>query len=1305
MAEIDNLKIQQELNKLFVDRRAMLQAQTREMQSQLQLSLQLKAVVDGAKAGELVERLNEAQKALEGLAEKAQTANDTAGQALNGISKGAEKSAQSMTKLQAQTKLLAAKYPSLKSVGVAAISGLSQGFTNLLSLGKGLAGAVEGVTSGIFNIGKAIVSIPLNIFKNLVETAANFSGDSSLAEAFEHLRKEFGSFKEDISKNVITGFHEIQKGFTGTGLSAWRVLGPLANQLKYLTEIAEGAGAQMHQFGKEIAENAGLIAGLDKGLGVGKDNLKAYMDLATVKGQSLNKTMLETANYSLQMGEAFGMSQKVLAKDITMMAKDVKNFGSLTQKEMSVAAVFTRKLGLEVKNLLGLIDKFDTFEDAANSAAQLSQAFGGSVDAFKLMQEQDPAKRLDMLRQAMSAAGKSTENMSRQELKLLEQTTGLDAASAKLAFSTKNQGLTYDQVRKQSEKAEKKQLTQAEAMAKLADSIERFIGSGMQLKGSFWDMFVHGFELGIKWSKPFIELMMNLRRALIDTMNAGRQVGQTFVEAFPGVTTLFKSLSKMFEPKRWSSLMGGIVAGFKDFFKNLDVGRLMDKLRESFFNYFDANSAEAKSFLDGSKKFLAALAKILATGVKYVVEQVTKGLKSLTKFIKDPVSYMKELEAGASAQANEWAGIFKPLVELVKDKKLWNDLADTVVKMLEMMWDKVVAFIKGPTFQKLAGKVMPLLLGIVLGPAVTRTALSLSLETFVKGVTGQLGTAAKDVAKGAEKAGKSAGIDPSKGGLFSSILGNPYVAVGAAVAVLATAGVGMRNGLDKFGNRLQKDVSAIGDKTEKTVGAASAGIIQMLSFGSISDEAAYEMGKNISKLANTLFEKLSEVFGKDVVKEIKAQLMMQMSVLLDLGDLFKSIFKGDVGGIIKSVGTLLWDILRLAVNQALNLFVKLPTKILSWLADVFVDAAEGLDSLFTSGGGAEEMLQKVVEGVEKFFTEHDFPDVGGAILKLLEVVFLKLVPAMQKLSSSLMSALGRLMWKGIRYVFGEVFGLNSILDTVENFFSGLTNFVLDKIKFFLDKMKGFREALLPKEVNEKIDKFVASISQKIAPKPKPTATAAATAAAASNAELSDAQKAAQKAAEEEAKKTEGLDGKLQAAKMTLETTKELTAALKKFDVQKSVDEISMSLSKIDFSKLDTKMVSGFEALSKSINDFITGLESAVTVSEKKVTSVLTVTRDIIKSVQDLNNVLASGDATKIKLTESLKKFADNSGLGKSGSYKIENKGITMHVHFEVKLNAADMEEALVLRHDSLIKDGIKGTLTEEENTKLTPYLR
>jgi predicted HAD superfamily Cof-like phosphohydrolase len=124
MADIDNVKIANDLNKLLVDRRAILQAQTREMQSQLQLALQFKAVFDGMKADELVDRLNEAKKAFDEIAENAKNSGNIAEQAMQSMSSKTNSVTQGTSKLNVQLKLLTAKYPSLKSVGAAALSGL-----------------------------------------------------------------------------------------------------------------------------------------------------------------------------------------------------------------------------------------------------------------------------------------------------------------------------------------------------------------------------------------------------------------------------------------------------------------------------------------------------------------------------------------------------------------------------------------------------------------------------------------------------------------------------------------------------------------------------------------------------------------------------------------------------------------------------------------------------------------------------------------------------------------------------------------------------------------------------------------------------------------------------------------------------------------------------------------------------------------------------------------------------------------------------------------------------------------------------
>lgn len=138
----------------------------------------------------------------------------------------------------------------------------------------------------------------------------------------------------------------------------------------------------------------------------------------------------------------------------TLMA-DFKHFGGISTKEIAQSVVYFRRLGIEISKVMGVIEKYDNFEDAANGAAQLSQAFNLNVDALEMMKAQNPAARVEMLRKSFFAAGRSVENMTRQERALLAQQTGLEDSAIDLAFSMKNQGMSYDQVTRKADAAKR----------------------------------------------------------------------------------------------------------------------------------------------------------------------------------------------------------------------------------------------------------------------------------------------------------------------------------------------------------------------------------------------------------------------------------------------------------------------------------------------------------------------------------------------------------------------------------------------------------------------------------------------------------------------------------------------------------------------------------------------------------------------------------------------------------------------------------------------------------------------------------
>ena len=176
-----------------------------------------------------------------------------------------------------------------------------------------------------------------------------------------------------------------------------------------------------------------------------------------------------------------------------------------------------------------------------------------------MINEQDPAARIDMLRKAFFETGKDITKLSRQERNYLAATAGIEDQALNAVFALKNQSKSYDEVTHAGQTAEQQQLTQAEATKKLSDSIERMIKSGRR-EGGFFDRFMMGFKRGMRWAKPFRDVMRGIRRSLWEAERAGRRVGRVFVESFPGIKKFLEGMKDFFDPKKFKRMGGKVVS-------------------------------------------------------------------------------------------------------------------------------------------------------------------------------------------------------------------------------------------------------------------------------------------------------------------------------------------------------------------------------------------------------------------------------------------------------------------------------------------------------------------------------------------------------------------------------------------------------------------------------------------------------------------------------------------------------------------------------------------------------------------------
>jgi hypothetical protein len=75
-----------------------------------------------------------------------------------------------------------------------------------------------------------------------------------------------------------------------------------------------------------------------------------------------------------------------------------------------------------------------------------------------MLREEDPARRADMLRDSLNAAGVSYANLGRRSKSYLANQLNISEAEAELLFNEKNRGLSLDQIKKKSAEAERNNL-------------------------------------------------------------------------------------------------------------------------------------------------------------------------------------------------------------------------------------------------------------------------------------------------------------------------------------------------------------------------------------------------------------------------------------------------------------------------------------------------------------------------------------------------------------------------------------------------------------------------------------------------------------------------------------------------------------------------------------------------------------------------------------------------------------------------------------------------------------------------------
>jgi hypothetical protein len=527
--------------------------------------------------------------------------------------------------------------------------GVWEKFTTPFSEGLALLGTnFTSLHDIIMNPVQAAFGVLSTMYDTLIKKAVEMAQKLyELAEAYEKVRAKVGSFTETSAARVktmaTTMGSSLKEAAGGANVFASKFAPGIdgsIDRVEKAMEVFEDMGAITDALGSEFNEASDELYLLKEGLGFSSEAMQQTATLAIATGRSTKSLSQEILSSVDKIGRNFGISTKVLGKDVGAALNNFKLLGKMTGnyvKEMTQAAVFTRKLGIEITELTGLVDKFDDFEQGAEAAASLAQGFGMVLDPLKLRNMEGAADRLQELQRAFAATGRSIDEMSRVDRKLLADTAGLTEKQVSLAFSSQGLAMSYDEIVAGADAANKKQKSTEETFKDLADNIENVITPFKEFTG-FMSAFFEGFGRGFFGSKGVLKTIGDLAKKMIDVAVIGQRVGrifsavlfknddgQAFLGLFTKIGTMFEEIATSVESFITKVKEGDVVGGVKEL-----LGGVFTSISKAF-----TEGVGNFSFMDMAARFGQFMLDVLVGGVEWLVDSIPRWIDNLTKMFTD----------------------------------------------------------------------------------------------------------------------------------------------------------------------------------------------------------------------------------------------------------------------------------------------------------------------------------------------------------------------------------------------------------------------------------------------------------------------------------------------------------------------------------------------------------------------------------------------------------------------------------------------------------------------------------------------
>lgn len=211
----------------------------------------------------------------------------------------------------------------------------------------------------------------------------------------------------------------LERSLVTTGVSSQEAAASVQSLFLNVSDFTEMSKAEQQTLGETVA--------VLNELGVASETTAKNIQFATkVLGQSTEGAAALQRELFV-FAQDLGVSASQIASDFQQMGPQIAAMGRNGVDAFKNLEAQSKSTGLAMNELLGIVQKFDRFDSAAESVSRLNALLGGPfLNATELVAETDLSKRFEILKNRLDDAGLSFDQMDYYQRKATASAMGLN---------------------------------------------------------------------------------------------------------------------------------------------------------------------------------------------------------------------------------------------------------------------------------------------------------------------------------------------------------------------------------------------------------------------------------------------------------------------------------------------------------------------------------------------------------------------------------------------------------------------------------------------------------------------------------------------------------------------------------------------------------------------------------------------------------------------------------------------------------------------------------------------------------------